>query len=206
MGEEVYNGQMGRALYSAIRDGKAIENIPGLVKLIIKEQCWKRLLIESTGEVKEYTNFAEYITTPPPEGLGTDIETLWRLCGNDIEAQTAIDEVTKRGNGGNNNPNGIGGKSHKTIDNVDNIHIDNIPDRPDGTTRQAGIRRLRTQRPDLHTRVLAHEISVHAAMIEAGFRPKTVTIPIDPKRAAKTIKQHFTNDQIQILIDSLVDY
>ena len=33
-------------------------------------------------------------------------------------------------------------------------------------------RRLRKDRPDIHARVLAGEISAHAGMIEAGFRKK----------------------------------
>lgn len=48
------------------------------------------------------------------------------------------------------NPNGIGGKSHKTIDTFDNIQDNNIPQAPTGTSRQAGLRRLRKSRPDLY--------------------------------------------------------
>jgi hypothetical protein len=48
--------------------------------------------------------------------------------------------------------------------------------------------RLRRDRPDLHTRVLAGEISAHAGMIEAGFR----------KRARRTAPTAF--DQIKKLI------
>ena len=44
--------------------------------------------------------------------------------------------------------------------------------RPTGTSRAAALRRLRKDRPDLHTRVLGGELSAHAAMIEAGFRKK----------------------------------
>jgi hypothetical protein len=44
------------------------------------------------------------------------------------------------------------------------------PKRQTGTSRQAGLRRLREQRPDLHQEVLAGKKSVHRAMIEAGFR------------------------------------
>ena len=42
--------------------------------------------------------------------------------------------------------------------------------RPVGTTRAAALRRLRKDRPDIHARVLAGELSPHAGMIEAGFR------------------------------------
>ena len=48
-----------------------------------------------------------------------------------------------------------------------NVHI-----RPSGNSRAAFLRRLRKDRPDLHARVLAGELSPHAGMIEAGFRKK----------------------------------
>lgn len=205
MSKEASNGQLNRALYWAIVHGKSIENIPSLVKQIIQNESWKSFLIEDTGEIKSCKSFAEYVTKPVPDGLGTDIDTLWRLCGNDIEAQAKIDEAIQRKPGDwTPNPNGIGGKSHKTIDSVSIINSNNI-DRPAGTTRQYGLRRLTKSRPDLHHRVLAHEISVNAAMVEAGFRPKTITIPVDPGRAARAIKRQFTQEQVEELVELLQD-
>src|SRR5208282_3228545 len=43
---------------------------------------------------------------------------------------------------------------------------------PTGNSAANAIRRLRKDRPDIHTRVLAGELSAHAGMIEAGFRKK----------------------------------
>ena len=42
------------------------------------------------------------------------------------------------------------------------------------------IRRLRKDRPDIHARVLAGEITPHAGMIEAGFRKKRIGIKLTP--------------------------
>lgn len=61
------------------------------------------------------------------------------------------------------------------------IHIDRDVDnkqgdinvRPTGTSAAAAIRRLRKDRPDIHARVLAGELSAHAGMREAGFRKPT---------------------------------
>jgi hypothetical protein len=47
-----------------------------------------------------------------------------------------------------------------------------ISERPSGNSRAAFLRRLRKDRPDIHARVLAGEITAHAGMIEAGFRKK----------------------------------
>jgi hypothetical protein len=49
-------------------------------------------------------------------------------------------------------------------------NINEVERRPTGTSVEAALRRLRKARPDLHARVLAGELSAHAAMIEAGFR------------------------------------
>ena len=46
-----------------------------------------------------------------------------------------------------------------------NVHVS-----PSGNSRAAFLRRLRKDRPDIHARVLAGELSPHAGMIEAGFR------------------------------------
>ena len=43
---------------------------------------------------------------------------------------------------------------------------------PTGTSIAAALRRLRKDRPDIHQRVLAGEITANAGMIEAGFRKK----------------------------------
>jgi len=48
-----------------------------------------------------------------------------------------------------------------------NVHI-----RPSGNSRAAFLRRLRKDRPDIHARVLAGELSPYAGMIEAGFRKR----------------------------------
>jgi hypothetical protein len=45
-------------------------------------------------------------------------------------------------------------------------------DFPSGNSVKAALRRLRKDRPDIHARVLAGEISANAGMVEAGFRKK----------------------------------
>lgn len=47
---------------------------------------------------------------------------------------------------------------------------------PTGTSTAAALRRLRKHRPDLHAAVLAGRMTAHAAMVAAGFRPKTITV------------------------------
>jgi hypothetical protein len=66
-------------------------------------------------------------------------------------------------------------------ENVSNDESDRNNSRPVGTTAAYAIRRLRRDRPDIHARVLAGEITPHAGMIEAGFRKK----PPPPRKGRK---------------------
>jgi hypothetical protein len=60
----------------------------------------------------------------------------------------------------------------KTVyNNESDVHAS---ERPSGNSRAAFLRRLRKDRPDIHARVLAGELSPHAGIVEAGFRKKPV--------------------------------
>ena len=50
--------------------------------------------------------------------------------------------------------------------------------RPNGTSRDQALRRLRKDRPDLHAKVLAGELSAHRAMVEAGFRHRPTALEL----------------------------
>jgi len=83
------------------------------------------------------------------------------------------------------------GKQGERTDIVYNIHEVPIEERPSGTSAKQALRRLRNQRPDLHSQVLAGEKSPHAAMIEAGFRKRSITVPLDVSDAARILARHF---------------
>jgi UDP-N-acetylmuramoylalanine-D-glutamate ligase len=120
-----------------------------------------------------HESFERYVTDNLPTGLGTTIRFLKNLCRDDDEALEAIDAATKHKPGG--------GKNQHTKQNslVDNI---NEATRPTGTSRDAAIRRLRKDRPDLLEKVIAGQLSAHAAACEAGFRKK-------PSAAEKCVKE-----------------
>jgi hypothetical protein len=170
-------------LRDSIRDGAAgLSDVPGLLKCILKDGRWKRRTIK-TGEVIEFDRFEEFVATPPLEGLGTDLKLIKRICGDDPEAIDLLDRALKR------MP-------------VDNIHGHET--RPSGTSEQRAIRKLREGRPDLHARVLARELSPHAAMIEAGFRQRSITVPTDPEAAARRLRRHFEGERLERLVRGLL--
>lgn len=196
----VRNGQVVDALYRSIRNGRSIDNIPGLVKQVIQDEMWKSLLVKETGEIVEFPSFCEFVKTSPPEGLGASLDTVKRLCRDDNEAIGLIDEATK----------GNQGKRNDLINFFDNIQEVESKEAPTGTSKQAGLRRLRKLESEgnqkaatLRKRVLSNELSVNAALVELKLRPKTITLPLDPKKAAATIKRHFSTDDIEALIEEL---
>jgi hypothetical protein len=61
--------------------------------------------------------------------------------------------------------------------------VDDINLKHGGTGASYLAARLERDRPDLAARVEHGELSAHAAAIEAGFRERTITVPLDPVRA-----------------------
>jgi hypothetical protein len=56
---------------------------------------WREYIQEKTGEVFRFDNFKEFVETPPPDGLGTTVATLIRLCVDDPLVVDLIDEVVQ---------------------------------------------------------------------------------------------------------------
>ena len=189
-------------LTSSVRRGSSgLHSVPGLVKQIIREDMWQKRVIEATGELVECKTFAEFVTSPPPKGVGTDVETLKRLCHEDMEALDLIDRVTVAEQGAPaGNRNAVKLETNASIVSV----CSGETEVQHGNTRQYALRKLRKDAPELHAKVLAGEVSPHQAMIEAGFRRKTATIPLDPEGAARAIIRHFEYDDLLTLVDLLV--
>lgn len=170
--------------------GFDLKQLPKHIKVILKRGMWKSRIVKQTGERKEYKRFEEFVVAKMPYGLGSDISQIKSLCKDDTTTVDLIEKEIKKPVG---NPN-FGSKG---------AIVDNIHNRPTGTSQAAALRRLRKSRPDLHKKVLKKELTAHNAMIQAGFRSKKIQIEIDPERAAETIKKHFTEAQVTSLIRHL---
>lgn len=75
-----------------------------------------------------------------------------------------------------------------------------------GNSRDYQLRRLNRDRPDILRRLDAGEYrSVRQAAIAAGIvKPeKRISIAIDPESAARAIRRHFSDEQIDALIEAL---
>ncbi len=183
----------------ALGDG-GLEKVPEHILFMLENESWKDYTI--AGELVHNSSFEEFVTKKRPYGLGQTMERIRHLCRLDERAMTvldAIDSSTQRYRGAqHNNKNAAQNKT-----NVDNV---NIRSRPDGNSVAVALRRLRKDRPDLHKRVLNGELSTHAAMVEAGFRKRHVSIPTeDPEAIARTLKRHMQAEEIETLIHLLME-
>jgi hypothetical protein len=206
-----------------------LSTTPTLIKTIIEGECWRTFKFPEKPIIRwNAADFRRFVEAKRPEGCETPLHVLEKaLQGTD--AWELFDDLTRgeQGSGpGGNNPLGLGGKSHKTIDDRDNITVINhdpsiIPfspsvpeprvrdydrEAPTGTSVSYALRRLKTQRPDLHEKVQAKELSPNAAMVEAGFRKPSITLPIDPEAAVRLVVKHFKGEVLEALIDGLVNW
>lgn len=175
---------LSRALLDGTRD---LGTVPALVVRIVKDKLWRQWVDPTSGrQYGPFQSFEHFVTTSAAEGgLGILVKQLQDLCRSDPAALAAIEEATDP----------VPGKHHPH---------DNIMRSEQGTSSTYALRRLRKDRPDLHERVLAKELTSHAAMLEAGFRHKTITVRLnDPASAARALKRHMTKDDLAKLRDLL---
>jgi hypothetical protein len=194
--QEVYSGQIIDGLLHALRAGESgLSLVPQLIKRVIQDGMWREFVVERTGVRVMHERFMDFVTTKPLEGLGADLALLKRICAEHTDVVDLIDQEVK---GKQGNPTGAnqyqGGKDYIVI---------LSDDAAKGTSRSYALRRLRKDRPDLHKKVIASEMSPHAAMVEAGFRPKTITVPLDVDKAAAALMRNFSGEEVESLLRTL---
>ena len=203
-------------LRNALREGEVgLRHVPDLLKCVIEKDRWRERVIQQTGEIIQFERFDEFIITDPPEGLGATMDLIWRICKGHEEVEVLLDKITNKRPGGVNNPSGIGGWSNKTDDdsvlvNIDIVNIDKNCKQSEsntgGNSRQYALRRLRKTRPDLLERVVANELSPHAAMVEAGLRKQRASFILTPESVADTLINKFDDGELSTIVELLVNH
>jgi len=162
-----------RDLAMALEKGEGgLRQVPMLVKLILEKDSWReRRIGNSRKRVVRFERFEDFVREKPLEGLGEDPALLLKVvrASGDVEAETLLDAALKR----------PAGRPKGRAEIVDIIN----DSRPTGTSRDAALRRLRKDAPELHERVVAGEVTPHRAMVLAGFRKE----PSPLERAKKAV-------------------
>lgn len=185
------NALLNDSLGTALRSGDhALGTIPALLKQVLADETWREF-VTKRGEHVEPPRFADFVTTPPLKGLGADADLLYRVAP---ELTDDLDKAFGRKQ-----------RSDKIADNVDNVNDSVDLERPTGNKQRQALRKLRKDAPELHADVLAGRLSAHGAMVRAGFRPKTVSVPVTkPEAVAKSLLKYMSADDIAKLIAVLL--
>lgn len=187
---------LSRALLDGSRD---LKTVPGLVKRIITGGMWKEWADPRSGrKYGPFASFPQFVMAPAEDGgLGcSTVDQLRNLCAEDIEARDAIDQECQQEGGGDR-------KSDSYRITFDNVQGDPAPT---GNSESAALRRLRKDRPDLHAEVLAGHMKANAAMVQAGYRPKTISVPVArPEAVARSLRKHMSADTRRALAKLLLD-
>jgi hypothetical protein len=85
-----------------------------------------------------------------------------------------------------------GGRGNKTADNVSGFKF--------GNSEPYTVARLKRDHKELAQQVIAGKLTANAAAIQAGFRVRTISVPLDPKRAGKILRRHFSLEQLQSML------
>lgn len=165
-----------------------LAQVPGLLKKVLAEQLWRERVIQ-TGEVVRFDRFEDFVVRPPLIGLGATVDLVRTLVRDDAAALSAFDAAVQR-------------PAHVHRADVDNV---NVTPRPDGNARERALRVLREKAPELHERVLAGELSPHAAMVEGGFRQKTITVHPTPDGLLHAATRNLDRDGLEELRDALTE-
>ena len=216
--------------------GVALHGIPKMVKEVIDNNYWRVVEMfvpvqssigwERILQTKTFQQFEAFVEDDT-FGLNTTLETIKRVCRDNLEALEAIDAVTrgtpgKRPNvevheqirqykeqhpeASNREVAQATGSSHPTVGKYNPYNIrDILTTTPDyGTSLSYTLRRLKEDHPELYQRVVAGDLSANAAAREAGIRRPTTTIYTDDAASiARTLKKKLDADTLAELIDLL---
>jgi hypothetical protein len=182
------NASLVESLGSALRSGDhGLKTVPALLRRVLTEDSWRRFVTQR-GELVEYDRFIDFVTTAPLKGIGASADLVRRVVADDKAVVDLLDRALQ-------NPVGS------------NVPLDNIQEHaPTGTSEAAALRRLRKDAPALHAEVIGGHISAHAAMIQAGFRHRTISVRVDdPEAAARSLAANMRPDHLATLILHLAD-
>ena len=196
---EVLAGELHSRIFNAARDTvHGFDVLPIFMRSMIECDGWRRFARPVDGKVFTHEKIESWVLGESWAG-GLDLpswEALYAMLDHakDAKEGKAVRELlVSRGAPANGLAADVrkarDGPGRPTDSNMGNSHISG------GKDTASTIARLKRDRPDLAGQVIAGELSANAAAIQAGFRVRTITIPVDAPRAAKAILRHFDQDR-----------
>lgn len=177
------------ALGSAVRYS-SIDEVPDLVIRVVNDDLWREFTTKMHNHIV-HESFESFVEAEPLAGIGTTMTTLRRICTGNVAALDALDRAVQR-------------PKHLNRGRADRNNVTDPAYHPEGNAADKALRRLRKDRPDLHAEVLAGNLSAHAAMVNAGFRPRTLSVRLDdPERTARSLRRNASPEFLAALREAL---
>ncbi|WP_327084954.1 hypothetical protein OIE66_21545 [Nonomuraea sp. NBC_01738] len=167
------------------------------------------------GELVLHEDFRDFVSDDPPRGLGTSLPVVRALSLGDAGLSSLVDRALhftgEDGDDGDAAGDDLDYAEPPALSVTAQIEPreQEAPERPaapkpPSPAQQAALRKLSEEAPALHTRVLAGEMSTHAAMVEAGLRTRMISVPVSrPESAAKALRKNLSKPELTQLIELL---
>jgi hypothetical protein len=185
------NQNLHESLVHMIHRGETgLRELPGLLLKVIEEESWRQRYVPQLEKVVTFDRFIDYVTTAPLEGMGATPDLLRALCKDHLAARSALE-------------NALVDKPGKRK--VDYIRLNQSNIKAQDRIGQS-ILSLKRHHSELHARVIAGEISVYEAAVQAGIYPKRISVNTqNVESAAKTILKNCGIEYAQSLLDALAE-
>jgi hypothetical protein len=177
-----------------------LPHVPQTTRQVLSTEAWRDRF--EMGRRIQFNDFVEFVTQAPAKGgcglKPEKVTELLRKAGDEdalkmwlqaIRAKQTqqINVTTPKLQAGKGRPvKGSTEKDDRTFNR--------------GTTAAYAIARLRRDRPDIHARVLAGELTPNAGMIEAGFRKKRESKKLTPLERIERLLPKLTDAEFQHLL------
>lgn len=177
------NANLVDSLGSATRHGgSALADAPALLRRVLEEEAWREFVTQR-GDLVEHRSFSSFVTTPPLKGLGVDMALIERLVGTSDLDLLRLLRAAKAGKPGRPRDGLIGEES--------------TPISGKGQSSDLTAQRLARQAPEQYAAVQSGELSINAAAVLAGIRPRRISVRLDaPDSIARSLRKHLTPDQV----------
>lgn len=170
------NANLVDSLGSAARHGgSALADAPVLLRRVLEEEAWREFVTQRGDHVR-YERFSDFVTTRPLKGLGVDMALVERIVAPDSDLRQMFRDADRVGRG------------HKREGDSPSLS-------DDSTTKAAA--RLAREHPEQYAAVKSGELSINAAAVLAGIRPRRISVRLDnPKSIAESLRKHLAPEQV----------
>lgn len=171
----VERDQLVTDLRGALYDGRSgLEYVPELLRKLLETEAWRERYDGRSRQPVRFSSFAEFVTTPPTEGLGASMDLVDRIVGNRNPHLLRLLKAAKAGKPGRPSKDGNPCESQGFYG---------------GTDYTA--ERLAREHPDEYAAVERGEKKIHRAAVDAGIRRRRLSVRLDDAAsAARTLRNN----------------